>query len=825
MKLKEDLRISTVELDDTKKMLTQSKVRQENLERELAVATESASLANAKLRKTADVEKSRKILSELQHIWGVVGISIDDREAARHQIESSVEDTCLRMLEDSRRLRATTKEEIEELSSKLTTICTALGRTELISALSEPNFNEKSMTEHLESLKEKMRDIHPSYLEAMERKSSLKEEARKLINVMELSDDEVSSTIQELMRPHDVAMGEESHHAPKKPVNKSGKEYRAEVSNYVEALVKALETSEPLDGEETTMKSDTDISSSLSSDFLDESENDVRKLKLLKSNILAENEEKRLRGSKLAHEMKLSERNIMSHVTQSMKRQNKNLPKWWDASIAEDVSRSFTREDCIVGVSKSYSRHHDIILASLQEISVGRHEMSELLMRIVEKTRMKLNELFEGMIDMKGMQEEWREALSRVPKLSKDHIFSCISEMGALAIGIDSITSEEIESLTHVWGKLNVSSGNRANFWQEVAEVAAREETEDTPFDSIFQNGVHVENWLASALGDAKESYKTLSIRLSKLDKVHEEVEKLRSMQDIQHKIISRDSEIRILSAKMSDFEREAGNKDRFLSKKMSSAALLEEERFRKHMQATFASKLESVRNLLQEWQRYGKEFDSVLLSEEVKGVLHNSDSSDDWVEERTAFMHLSTVKKKSTRKLDRARSKSPRNERERSRIPNGLSRPRAPLPSSPTHREPEKRGRPAKLSKAAATARKRTSVVSRPRTPFVKNERTSPQLTRRKQIGDCEETARQKSPRRKTMRSRMGDRKTISVNIARTLDNNENRRPNANRSDDDVCLKGKKQKRLEISPDAERMMASPFAHVLSTPTADKCEE
>jgi len=103
-----------------------------------------------------------------------------------------------------------------------------------------------------------------------------------------------------------------------------------------------------------------------------------------------------------------------------------------------------------------------------------------------------------------------------------------------------------------------------------------------------------------------------------------------------------------MISAKLAEFEEMAGNTQRLVTKKINSSNFLKEERFRKNVQSKFASKLEGLGKLLQEWQnKEGSTFDTNLLSEDVRALVVNLDGFDAWVEQRTAFMHLKTVKPK----------------------------------------------------------------------------------------------------------------------------------------------------------------------------------
>ena len=140
-----------------------------------------------------------------------------------------------------------------------------------------------------------------------------------------------------------------------------------------------------------------------------------------------------------------------------------------------------------------------------------------------------------------------------------------------------------------------------------------------------------------------------LGIRVFKLKKIHEEVERLKHKQDAKNGIMSLNNELKLLSAKLADFEEKAGNSQRLLNKKANSSTLLEEERFRKQMQGTFAAKLETLRQMLNEWEaKEGQIEDGDMLSEVVKSMLQNSHRIDAWMNEKTRLMHLRTTKTKS---------------------------------------------------------------------------------------------------------------------------------------------------------------------------------
>jgi hypothetical protein len=112
------------------------------------------------------------------------------------------------------------------------------------------------------------------------------------------------------------------------------------------------------------------------------------------------------------------------------------------------------------------------------------------------------------------------------------------------------------------------------------------------------------------------------------------------------------DSELRILSARLSDFEDKKCNKQRLLTKKSGSSALLKEERFRKQMQGKYTSTLEQLVGLLKKWkEEEGASFDPNLLSDEVRALVKDSQGASNWVEKRTEFMHLRMTKSAIKRK------------------------------------------------------------------------------------------------------------------------------------------------------------------------------
>ena len=171
--------------------------------------------------------------------------------------------------------------------------------------------------------------------------------------------------------------------------------------------------------------------------------------------------------------------------------------------------------------------------------------------------------------------------------------------------------------------------------------------TTASPFDHILREcPPEVEEWVLKLLTGATKVHRSLRIRVMKLKRIQEEVERLKKKQDAKNGIMSLNSELNVLNAKLAEFEEKAGDKQRLLNKKANSSSLLEEERYRKQMQSMFVSKLEALRQRLTVWEENeGQIDDADMLSEVVKSMLDNSHRIDAWMNEKTRLMHLRTTK------------------------------------------------------------------------------------------------------------------------------------------------------------------------------------
>ena len=650
---------------------------------DLCVSNEKLTVAEVALKRSGGAKEAEETLSSLQTIWGEVGVTAEDREASRTKIDRCLENICSRLLNDANQTRSQTLTDIAKQRERLLGIYQALGLNDVAAAFEASIATDSvgsatpngTLMQHLGDLNEKIDHIMPTYAGALDRRSTLASEASSLIKALHpLSEDKISDNIKSMIKSKRAGEKRRRIQMPVEstPAAKSAKKRREDMFKNVEGIVRALEgengsagVDDPMqiDGDDHNHQLDKDklasadetlspieAPSSLSESFLDLCENDIKQLRLMKTELLVSNGDSRSQTQLLAKEMHLRARDVVSLVVHSTKKQRRDFPSWWNPKIVDDVCHIVTSKDAVVRADGLFTKHLHFIRQCLESVASGRRALSQTLKSVVERAYKTLLTAVDGETYASEAYDSFHDALFRLPPLSKEHIRACIDEMETLVTAVEAMSQSEIEALTVVWDAVSITSSERGTFWSDVEEAVSSVQTQgDGPFEDIFKtSGADLEDWVRSSAIDAKKVYRHLNTRLFKLGRIHEEVEAQRSKQDAKSKIISLDSEVRILSAKLSDFEEKASSKQRLLTKKMNSTALLKEEKFRKQMQSKFAAKLEALGKLLQEWERReGKSFDASLLSDDVRTLLSNSDKSDTWIEQRTAFMHLRTAHQK----------------------------------------------------------------------------------------------------------------------------------------------------------------------------------
>lgn len=565
----------------------------------LAETKEKLAIAEVAISQCDGVNVPKDILLKLQTVWNELGVSTSVREDARVQIKNCLEDTCTRKLEEAEHHMADTEKEILKLRYDLVGMCASLA----IDANQTTDSSEDTLLKQLQCLQQRHSRLQPIFLSAVGRRDAIAAQVSDLAFALGVSRESLDSDLLALLS--DMTHGGLG-------TNESG--------NYGPGK--------------------------LSEDYLSRCDAAMSALRLRKSKILTDNSKLQSETLSLVSEMNLGDADVVALVVHSLKCRRSSMPSWWNHEMSEMVARFVTTVGGVVRSSKHFSQHLAAFHDSLFRLAQARRQLSTKLRDIVERAQITLLKTVDGQFEANEAYSNFHEALFRLPTLSQERIHACMVEIDALTSGVDAMCQSEIEALTVVWEALNISMATRGKFWGAIDQAVREMESQPHgPFDEVVRlSAVDGEEWVLAAVRDGTKNYRELETRLFKLEKIHEEVEQLRAQQDAKSRIISLDSEVRILSAKLNEFEDKKCNKQRLTTKKSTSSTLLKEERFRKQMQAKFTSELDQLVSLLKAWKaNENSAFDQNLLSEDVRMLLKNSD--------RNEFMHLRTVEYKSTAK------------------------------------------------------------------------------------------------------------------------------------------------------------------------------
>ncbi|KAI2500042.1 hypothetical protein MHU86_14428 [Fragilaria crotonensis] len=633
--LRKQLEAANASLGESKALSQEKEKLTTALKKDLATArlelleiSEKLALSDTIVRQRLDDNTSERTLDVLQTLWKRIGVPDDQRNKSRLAIMSCLDDTCQRQVRDARKLKHDTEMEINSLREKLRMMSQALGKS---IALDDP-IDQSTLTQERDQLQGQVDLVTPEYESMLDRKHRIMKSVRSLTHAMNISLEDLSPDLRMLLSDGD-SEGQ---------VPRTGKDMRASMRKGVEGILQALEEGYPVD--DRIVSAETIAAPrSLQSEFLDRCEQDLTSLRMQKSRKAVANSDKRKEVHSLVMEMHVTEGDINSLISTSTVHP---IPSWWEKDVAAHVVDVIVKEDDMVDVSPMFTQHLDHICAVLTLVSEQRKKLSTALKDAIDRAQRTLLSTVGEEVDASEAYASFHEALFNLPTLSKEHIQTCIEEINALTAGVEVMTQSEIEALTVVWEALHITTKEKGNFWGDIEDFSkVAGSKEKSMFESIQSSS---EEWVSEAVKEASTAYQLLSTRLHKLEQIHLEVEKLRSKQDAKSLIISLDSEIRILTSSLAEFEDKKCHKQRLLTKKAGSSTLLREERFRKQMQGKFATKLHQLKAAVKSWKESdGDDFEDDVLSEEVRMLLDNPDKMDTLVKKRTGFMHLRTVQTK----------------------------------------------------------------------------------------------------------------------------------------------------------------------------------
>ncbi|KAL3924022.1 MAG: hypothetical protein SGILL_001299 [Bacillariaceae sp.] len=613
-KLEEKLKQTQHTLDESNTKICSLEASERSTTLALSVAQENLAVVKTSQSVAGRGAETQETIQRLQSIWEEVGIQPVQRECAIKNIERCFEDTCTRELDEALSVKTSHLEEIKTLSFNLDAMQKALG---MVSIDNDQSNENQTLHATVKRLRQQVERLEPQYRSSAERRQKLFDELNTLMPLLETKASDLANDLQVLLQ-QDLP--------EQKMDNESADAFVVFPDN------------------------------SLESAFLSSCEEHVRKLRVQKSVVLSRNRELQQDIADFIEGMHLSPKDSVDLIDGFLKKKGASQPSWWNTKFAERTLHDVSAKKFISDSTGTVSKHLEFMRESFASASSCRRSVSDSLKSVIERAQKALLDTVGREFDASEAYAGFHDALFRLPALSKDLILSCITEMEALIDGIDAMTQSEIEALTVVWEALKVPPGDRRGFWGDMEKFDGMKRHSSS---SLFSQDVTKmvksgEDWMQSASQRAAEVYENLDKKLEKLEAIHKEVEKLRSKQDTKSKILSLDSEIRIMNAKLLDFEDHC-NKQRLLSKKTSGGALLKEERFRKQMQSKFSSNLKQLATLLQSWEtQENPAFDASLLSEDVRMLLKDPNQMDSWVEERTQFMGLRTVKSQTPNKRSR---------------------------------------------------------------------------------------------------------------------------------------------------------------------------
>ena len=605
-------------------------------------------LAKATLQQVGSNNESEETLERLQEVWRELGISSASRDQVRQDIENCLGDTCARKLQEASDLKSQTEMEIRKFVHALDSMKAALG----MGNGDESKSTASTLLDCRDDLQSQVGKLEPNYKFAVARREKLLKDLRGLVDALGLPSNQLTTDLQDLLERGESINYLALFQQLQKPTPSNDQD------GYNESTPTSLTNEDgllPVIAEEQEDHSSRKLSTndappppnSLQGDYLTRCERDISKLRVKKSEELVRNREYQQKAFSLSSEMHLSAEELQKLFQECIQPQ----PEWWSRDVMHLVAEKVSSETSAINATEIFSQHLKAALVVLEKVAKARRSISSALRSIVERAQKTLLDIVGRELDASEAYASFHNALFRLPALSEELVNACISEMEALVTGVEAMTQSEIEALTVVWEALGVTPAERREFWGQVeGSTSENLSDENNPFLQVAELASHGgEEWVISATEVARQKFEHLEQRLSKLDNIHKEVERLKSRQDTKSSILSLDSEVRILNANLSDFEDTKCNKQRLLTKKSGATTLLKEERFRKQMQGKFTTKLEQLGKLLRVWeQEQGEPFDASVLSDDVRMLLSSPANMESIVEKRTKLMPLRTVQTKT---------------------------------------------------------------------------------------------------------------------------------------------------------------------------------
>ena len=645
----------------------------------------SNALEKIALHKASDDVNSRSFIEQLEEIQGVYRkLGVSSRNDFEGNLTGCINTVLVSEMQRAHQLQEDWISSINRQNREVSEMCRALRVPipELSKSAKDPLVEQKR---ELESVHER---ISKDYIKANARAQEIKRQATDLIKWLGISVEQVEQTCLKSLLLHGYDHKFEHSCNSTKNEDSSNKAKRRAMLLDVENIVNAIDRKVSFSSSPTTQDNVGKVGdfceiSNVSEDFLKECSHALSILRRHKAGYMKQRNDLVNKCASLISDINLSKADLSEICHQWMKRNNTGNSDPDQVKVSEEVMRTVfiasKKNEAMVhqGGEVSLIGQLQIMNSSLESVAGVRRTFSSILKKQVEHAHSELLRAVQqtqdstpngpdddhSSTDISEALQGFETALLRLPPLSKELINTCIRELRTLAEAADNMSQSEIEALMVVWETLDddVSAEEREQFWVDLEDGVRHLETiVHSPFEDVLLfnsddncTNSHVEEWVHGAVREATKAHRLLSLKLFKLGKVHADVERNRSLQEIKSRILTIDSEIRINSIQLKDFEDKAGSKKRLTNKKTNSSSLLKEERFRKHAQKKVAEQLANLGNLLQRWQEKssnGNQFNLNILSKDVRPLLqnyhknHRSATDSSWVMDTTAFMHLRTT-------------------------------------------------------------------------------------------------------------------------------------------------------------------------------------
>jgi hypothetical protein len=386
--------ILSSELSEARKALDLSKLEHANTMDQLA-------LARAKENLTQSNDETSRMLSELQSVWAEVGLPMNERQAVRDRLKHCVEDACENMLVEASKFRDDKRQEVERLRTRLQDMHNLMGLNGSCTSTFHGD-DSQSLDGQMKILNDSISKIRKEYENAFARCKSLLATTNSLVFELELDENVMGRNLTILM------------HDGKSLVNSN--QYRNEAI--------------------------------LSRSFLDACENDLKKLRLLKSNRMLSVVEMSNGVQSIASDMDVTPKDLVSMAMYSINRRSEN-PRWLDAATWKQVEDSLSKRASDQVATEAFVNHLSLLLDTIKSITHGRKLLSEKLKQVVEESHEAILATAEGSeMDVMDLYKSLQDTLGSLPPLSKNRCAACIDEMKMFVTAAESICQSEIETLT-----------------------------------------------------------------------------------------------------------------------------------------------------------------------------------------------------------------------------------------------------------------------------------------------------------------------------------------------------------------------------------------